>query len=97
MPLDVADFAQALVERCHKRRSRVGRGAAKPADHRYRLLLRAQGARRNHRAGQNEQHLAAPDHSITSSARRGSRTSSETWCDIILRGRSGAAIKGSNP
>ncbi len=68
LSLDIAGFAQSLVERGHIRCSRAGRAGAEEADHRHRLLLRAQGARRRHRAAQQEHQLAAP-HSMTSSAR----------------------------
>ena len=44
LSLDIAGFAQSLAER-GERRSRSGRAAAEVADHRHRLLLRAEGAR----------------------------------------------------
>src|SRR5207237_2395759 len=49
-------------------RVRGGRGAVEIADHRHRLLLRAQQTRRRHHAAEQQQQLAAV-HSMTSSAR----------------------------
>ena len=63
LPFDVAAFAQPLAERDHIRCIRAGRGAAEEADHRNRLLLRAEAGRCRHRAGQQQQ--LAPSHSIT--------------------------------
>ena len=53
LSLDVAGFAQPLVERSHLGRNRAD--AAEEADHRHRLLLRAQGARHGHRAPYQEE------------------------------------------
>jgi hypothetical protein len=52
LSLDVAGFAQSLPERRQKRRCWDRRRDAEVTDDRHRLLLRAQGARRNHRAAQ---------------------------------------------
>jgi hypothetical protein len=49
-------------------RKRAGQPAAEMADHRHRLLLRSEGAQRDHRAADEEKQLAPP-HSMTSSAR----------------------------
>ena len=68
LSLDVAGFAQSLAESGHIPCIRSDRRAAEPADHRHRLLLRAEVARHGHRAAQ-EQYQVAPLHSITSSAR----------------------------
>src|SRR4029077_17055874 len=48
--------------------TRAGRGTAEVADHRRRLLLRAQRTRRRQRSAQ-QQHQLTPVHSMTSSAR----------------------------
>jgi len=55
LSLDVACFAQSLVERGNKRRKRAGRGAVEEADHRHRLLLRA---------GQESGYAAAPARTV---------------------------------
>jgi hypothetical protein len=59
LPLDVARFAQPLVERGHHRRERTGRGASKKADYRHRLLLSAKGARHCHDPAQQQHQLTA--------------------------------------
>src|SRR5207249_11033039 len=68
LSLDIAGFARSRAERAHKRCVRVGPGAVEVAAPRHRLLLRAQGAPRRHRAAQ-QQHQLAAVHSMTSSAR----------------------------
>ncbi len=55
LSLDITGFAQPLVERGRIRCKLAGRGAAEETDHRHRLLLRADGAWRRHRAAQEEQ------------------------------------------
>jgi hypothetical protein len=73
LSLDVARFAQSLMERGQRGRQRAGRNAAEKADHRHRLL-RAEGSRRRHRAAQKEHQLAAP-HPMTPTAGVGERMS----------------------
>jgi hypothetical protein len=63
LSFDIAGFAQSVVERGQKWCFRAGRGAAEVADHRHRLLLRAQGACRRDRSGQQEYEVAALHHS----------------------------------
>jgi hypothetical protein len=66
LSLDEASFTQSLVESGEKRCSpRAGHTATEDADHRHRLLLRAEGARHRHRAAQQEEQLAA-SHSMPS-------------------------------
>jgi hypothetical protein len=45
LALDMTDFLQALAERGHHVRVRLGRRAAQESDHRHRRLLRAHGER----------------------------------------------------
>src|SRR5262249_15677659 len=66
--LDIAGFAQALVERAQLACPPVGRCAAKKTDHRHRALLRARRQRpRGHRAAEQGEERASL-HSINSSA-----------------------------
>src|SRR5439155_10826384 len=67
LSLGVAGFTQPLAERSHRRRRRrgAGRGAAEETDHRHRLLLRAEGAWRGHRAAEEKHQLAAPIKKLT--------------------------------
>src|SRR5437763_16966083 len=67
LSFDITGFAQSPADPGRERRSRPGREGAEKADHRHRLLLRAERARRRHRAAQQQQ-ITAP-HSMTSSAR----------------------------
>src|SRR5206468_4035194 len=67
LSVDVAGFAQSLPEGGHAEGRGLCRHAAEKADHRHRLLLRAEGARRSHHAAQQQQLTAV--HSMTSSAR----------------------------
>src|SRR5262249_22991731 len=69
LALDVAGFTNALPE-CGQIARTIGRRAAEEPDHRHRRLLRARRERPRHRRAADERNeLAAPDHSITSSAR----------------------------
>src|SRR6516165_8168618 len=67
LSLNIASVGQALVKRFSQppldpiiARVCGGRVTREPADHRHRLLLRAEGARCRHRAGQQEYEVAAP-------------------------------------
>src|SRR5262249_20136729 len=70
-PVDPTELAQSLHERAGPKSPAQGRARAEEADSRQRLyLLRAHCQRpRGHRAAEQRDELASPDHSITSSAR----------------------------
>ena len=66
--LNIPGFAQSLTERSDKTRQRDARAIGEKADHRHRLLLRAECARGGHRATQQQHQLPTLHHSMTSSA-----------------------------
>jgi hypothetical protein len=66
LSFDIAGLAQPLVERGHKRCKRGGQAAAEKADHRHRVLLRAEAARRRRHCAAQQQHQLATPHSIAS-------------------------------
>jgi hypothetical protein len=68
--LDTTGFLQALTERGHHVRVRLGRRAAQESDHRHGRLLRAGSERPCRRAAEQSDELTSL-HSITSSARSG--------------------------
>ena len=76
LTLDIAHGGEPVAERCEIGGEFVSRSTVEEADHRHRLLLRAKGAGRYHRAGEEENQFAPP-HSITSSAR------ARTDCGIV--------------
>src|SRR5262245_11795470 len=70
LALDVARLFQAAAKCSDERRPLIGRAAVQMADHRHRWLLRSRRDRPSRRrAAEQRDELAAPDHSITSSAR----------------------------
>ena len=83
LSLDIAGFAQSLAERGHIRCRRAGRPAAEEADHRHRLLLRAEGrrpyGRRRRRSAKKGAELAPPHPSL--------RGSDRPWCSASNIGR----------
>src|SRR5262245_47799876 len=68
LTLDVAGLLQALAERGHHGGVPLRRPTMEEPDHRYRDLLRRHRQRPCRRAAEQRDELAAPDHSITSSA-----------------------------
>src|SRR5262249_47551823 len=66
--VDEPGFAQTLVERRHQMHGVIGRSGTEIADHRHRRLLRMPRKRPSHRATEQRDELAPPDHSITSAA-----------------------------
>src|SRR5262245_63849444 len=72
LALNEALLLQALTEFAQALSKPVSRGAAEEPDHRHRRLLRPRRKRPCSRAAEQRDELAAPDHSITSSARASS-------------------------
>ena len=61
LALDLADFAETLVEHPHQVRYQVSRPAAEDSDHRHRRLLRQRSKRPTRRTPENRDELA-PSH-----------------------------------
>src|SRR5262245_40424973 len=68
LAVDKARVFQTLTERSQEVRVVAGRPAAEEPNHRHRCLLRTRRERPRRRASEQRDELAAPDHSITSSA-----------------------------
>src|SRR5262245_187275 len=70
--LEKACLVQALSECSHEFLAVIERSATQNSDYRHRRLLRFRDERPRRRASEQRDELAAPDHSITSSARASS-------------------------
>src|SRR5262249_19559514 len=81
--LDVSGFAQSLTERGETRQCLAsGRPWVEVADHRHRVLLRAERAPRRHRTPRQEQHFAPVHRSVPAGARAridGGRVGGGAW------------------
>src|SRR5262245_20986219 len=101
LTLGYAGFLQALAERCEERLKPVRRRAVEKTDHGHRRLLRVCRNRpRRCRDAEQRDELAAPNHSITSSARASrvagmSRPSTLAVCRLMRNSNLLARITGS--